>query len=152
MDINEDSFIGTWKGGPEHGLSAFTVDLKKENGNVTGAWIIDGLAGNEMNRAMEIAISDATLRGNKILFKPNNNAPQKMALEIINENEALFGPVFDEEETNRYWDQNFDTIAEAYKNRFGIDLDRGMLNLKSPEFTQSLKSHTVKLVRQSASN
>jgi hypothetical protein len=92
MTITTDSFVGTWKGAHENGLSAFTIDLKKEDGNLTGIWIINGISGNEVKTWKEIVISAPRFEENRILFKPNPAGPP-MALELITENEAFFWPV-----------------------------------------------------------
>ena len=143
MNINTDSFIGTWEGAHENGLSSFRIDLRKEDENVIGVWIINSIAGNEVTKAMEIAITAPRFEENRILFNPNPAGPP-MSLELINENEASFGPRIDQ----KYLDEHFEEIAAANKKMFGLDTTREMLDVKSPEFVQSAKGHTVKLVKQ----
>ena len=147
MNITTDSFIGSWEGAHENGLSSFKIDLRKENGSVTGVWIINSIAGNEVKNAMEIAISAPRFEENRILFNPNPGAPP-MALELVNENEASFGPSIDQ----NYIDEHFEEIAAANKKMFGLETTREMLNVQNPEYIQSVKGHTIKLIRQTAGN
>jgi len=147
MNITTDSFVGIWTGAHENGLSAFTIDLRKDSDSVTGVWIIKGLSGNEVTMTKEIAISAPRFEENRILFNPNSAGPP-MALELINENEASFGPSIDQE----YIDKHFEEIAAANKKMFGLETTREMLDLRSPEYIASIKGHTIKLVRQAAGN
>jgi hypothetical protein len=147
MNITTDSFIGSWEGAHENGLSSFKIDLRKEKDSVTGVWIINSIAGNEVKRAMEIAITAPRFEEDKMLFNPNPAGPP-MALELINENEAFFGPSIDQS----YIDEHFDEIAAANKKMFGVETPREMLNVQNLEFIQSIKGHTIKLVRQTAGN
>jgi len=95
MNITEDSFVGTWKGGPENRLSVFTIELKKRNKTVAGVWTIDAPSGDEIKRAMEIKITSPTLHGAVMRFNPNPGTPALMQMELVSENEAIFGPVVD---------------------------------------------------------
>jgi len=147
MNITTDSFIGSWDGAHENGLSSFKIDLRKENGSVTGVWIINSIAGNEVKKAMEIAINSPRFEENRILFNPNPAGPP-MALELVNENEASFGPSIDQS----YIDEHFEEIAAANKKMFGLETTREMLNVQNPEYIQSVKGHTIKLIRQTAGN
>ncbi len=148
MNITEDSFIGKWKGGPENGMSLFTVELKKENDNLCGIFTVDGISGNEVRRAMEIPISSPRFSGNAIRFKPNPGRPGVMAMELINENEAAFGSVIDMDDIEKHFDQ----IAKATKDLFGVTPDRSIYNPQSPETIAAVKAHTVKLIKQAAVN
>ena len=148
MDITTESFVGTWKGAHENGMSAFTVDLRREDESLTGVWIIKGISGNEVKMTKEIAISAPTFQDNKIFFKPNPAGPGLMEMELINENEAFFRPSIDQS----HIDKHFDEIAAANKKMFGLETTREMLNVQNPEFIQSIKSHTIKLVKQAAGN
>ena len=79
-----------------------------------------------------------------MLFKPNPNGPGIMALELVGENEAIFGPVIDPDDI----DKHFEQMAKHYREQFGREIDRSMHDPNSPEIIASVKSHQVRLVRQ----
>jgi hypothetical protein len=146
MNISKESFIGIWKGAHENGLSAFTIDLKKENDEVIGIWSIDGLSGGEWKKASEIPITASRLHENRFLFKPNPNGAGLMALELTSENEATFAPFIDPEEIDRHFGQ----IAAVNRKMFGVETPREMFDANSPELKQSVQSHTVRMRRDAS--
>jgi hypothetical protein len=144
MQAGEDSFLGTWKGRHENGLSIMTVDLKRENGKVFGVWIVEAPLGGKIISAMEVAITEPRIEGNRISFKPNPDGPGVMALELVGENEAVFGPIIIQSDVDRYFDQ----MANEIKERFEVTVERSQLDPDSPEVIRGIQSHQVKLIRQ----
>lgn len=139
-----DSFIGTWRGKYKGGLSSTVIVLKKEGGKLTGTWTIEASFGSETIKNLEVIIEEPEIEGNTLSFLPGGDVPSVMAMRLIGDSEAVFGPILDQ----RQFERDFPRLAKAVEERINIIPDRPQIDFNSPEVIKAIEDHQVNLVRE----